>query len=191
MSDRVRLSGQLIEARLSANLSMRELGDLSDVDTSSISRFEDAQRLPSRETLQTLVFALREAGARISWDLMSEIYDRASLEPDKELVNAVYAIGTETGEPALANVTDVPGFVEALRELHVWAGKPSMRELQRRSMISKSTFSKLLTEDRLPTFSILMAFLQACNAQYREAWVRKWRHLSRAQVPAPTQRGTA
>ena len=195
MSDRVRLAGQLIEARLSVNLSMHDVGDRSGVDTSSISRFEDAQRLPSEDTLQALVLALQEAGADLSWNLMQEIHDRARKEPEKELRNSRHAVGMEreTGEPDLMGVRDVRGYVEALRELHLWAGKPSMRELAYRAdgRASKSTFSKMLNEDRLPPFYLLEAFLSACAVQYRQAWIRKWRQLARTQDPSTAQRRTA
>ena len=193
MSDRVRLAGQLIEARLSVSLSMHDVGNLSGVDTSSISRFEDAQRLPSEDTLQALVLALQDAGADLSWDLMREIHDRARREPEKELRNNFRAVAMETGEPDLVEVKDIRGYAEALRELHVWAGKPSMRELERRvgSHASKSTFSKMLSSDRLPRFDILEAFLSACDVQYRQAWIRKWRQLARTQDPTTAQRRPA
>ncbi|RPF24725.1 helix-turn-helix transcriptional regulator [Streptomyces sp. TLI_185] len=193
MSDRVRLAGRLIEARLSVSLSMHEIGDLSGVDASSISRFEDAQRLPSESTLQALVSALQGAGADISWDLMREIHDRARKEPEKELRNNFRSLGMETGEPDLVEVRTVRDYTEALRELHVWAGKPSMRDLAQRSdhRVSKSTFSKMLNDDRLPRFDILNAFLTACGSQYRQAWIRKWRQLARTQDPTTIERWTA
>jgi transcriptional regulator with XRE-family HTH domain len=193
MSDRVRLAGQLIEARLSVSLSMHELGDLSGVDASSISRFEDAQRLPSESTLQALVSVLQGAGADLSWDLMREIHDRARKEPEKELRNNFLSVGMETGEPDLAAVRTIHDYAEALRELHVWAGKPSMRDLSRRSggLASKSTFSKMLNDDKLPRFDILESFLKACGSQYRQAWIRKWRQLARTQDPTTIERRTA
>jgi transcriptional regulator with XRE-family HTH domain len=190
MSDRVRLAGQLIEARLSVGFSMHDVGNLSGVDTSSISRFEDAQRLPSEDTLRALVLALQNAGADLSWDLMRGIHERARREPEKELRNNFRTVGTETGEPDLVGVKDIPGYVDALRELHVWAGRPSMRELSRRAAghAGKSTFNKMLNSDRLPRFDVLEAFLGACDTQYREAWLRKWRQLARTENPTTSQR---
>ncbi|MGW1226604.1 helix-turn-helix domain-containing protein [Streptomyces sp. NPDC002530] len=183
MSDRVRLAGQLIEARLSVSLSMRQLAALSGVDPSSISRFEDAQRLPSSELLQSLTRTLQEAGASISWELIHEIYVRAKAEPDKELYNAIRPNFVETGEPNPSDVQDNRDFAQALRLLHIWAGKPSMRLLSVRSgnTLSKSTFHKMLTEDRLPRYETLEAFLRACKVEYPYPWIRKWRFLTRDQ----------
>ncbi|MFD4860692.1 helix-turn-helix domain-containing protein [Streptomyces atratus] len=192
MSDRVRLAGQLIEARLSVNLSMRQFAERSGVDSSSISRFEDAQRLPSSELLQALVSTLQEAGANISWDLMHEIHDRAKREPEKALLNSRYPLRTEVGETAPVEARNAREFVQALRDLHIWAGKPSMRELEARTgrHVSKSTFHNMLNEDRLPRFDTLEAFLKACKVEYREAWIRKWRFLTRDQDVTAARRGT-
>ncbi|MFW3469916.1 helix-turn-helix domain-containing protein [Streptomyces microflavus] len=193
MSDRVRLAGQLIEGRLSVGFSMREFARRSGVDASSISRFEDAQRLPSLELLHTLVRKLNEAGAGLSWELVHEIHDRAKREPDKELYNSLRPVGPETGEPDPAGATSARDYVQALRELHIWAGKPSMRELEVRSggHVSKSTFHNMLTDDRLPRFENLEIFLTACGAKYPQAWLRKWRFLARAQDIGTARRGTA
>lgn len=193
MSNRVRLAGQLIEARLSVGLSMRQFAASSGVDSSSISRFEDAQRLPSLELLEALVSTLQEAGADISWDLVHQIHNRAKDEKGKALVNDLYPSRAEVGETAPSEVRNAREFVEALRDLHIWAGKPSMRTLEARTggHVSKSTFHKMLNEDRLPRFDTLEAFLNACGVRYSEIWTRKWRFLTRDQDVAVARRGTA
>ncbi|MEV5689425.1 helix-turn-helix transcriptional regulator [Streptomyces sp. NPDC052164] len=191
MSNRVRLAGQLIEARLSVGLSMRQFAERSGVDSSSISRFEDAQRLPSLELLEALVSTLQEAGADISWDLVHQIHNRAEGEQGKALVNELYPSRAEVGETAPSEVRNAREFVEALRDLHIWAGKPSMRTLEARAggHVSKSTFHKMLNEDRLPRFDTLEAFLKACGVQYYDIWTRKWRFLTRDQDVAVARRG--
>lgn len=51
----------------------------------------------------------------------------------KELYNSLRPVGPETGEPDPAGATSARDYMQALRELHIWAGKPSMRELEVRS----------------------------------------------------------
>ncbi|MFF1918203.1 hypothetical protein ACFVYE_43140, partial [Streptomyces sp. NPDC058239] len=136
----------------------------------------------------------RGAGWRHAVRVRAEgkLSDRAKREPEKALFNSMYPVRTEVGETAPVEARNTREFVQALRDLHIWAGKPSMRELEARtgSHVSKSTFHKMLNEDRLPRFDTLEAFLKACKVEYREAWIRKWRLLTRDQDVTAARRGT-
>jgi len=94
---------------------------------------------------------------------------------------------------------DTPsGLVTALREYRIWAGRPSFRELARRTggTPAASTICTMLRSAELPVFDCMLAFVRACGATEEECqrFATAWRRLSlgrRAdgpetqQIPAP------
>jgi hypothetical protein len=83
-------------------------------------------------------------------------------------------------KPDLDVVATPAEFVEALRDLHSWAGEPSLRELARRCghSPSRSTFGALLRSETLPKLDLVLAFVDALGlAADREQWRAAWRRL--------------
>lgn len=84
-------------------------------------------------------------------------------------------------KPDPQHVADAEGFGVALRELHTWAGEPSLRELARRcgGCPSRSTFRNLLHSRRLPSIDLVLVFVDALGlGEDREVWRAAWRRLA-------------
>jgi hypothetical protein len=78
-------------------------------------------------------------------------------------------------------ISTIPQLVEAMNRLHIWHGKPPLRELARRSgAFAASTLSEALRrEDRLPSFRLVAAFAEACgeSPDLVEEWKNAWRRI--------------
>jgi hypothetical protein len=94
---------------------------------------------------------------------------------------------------------DTPaGFTAALREYRIWAGRPSFRELARRTggTPAASTICTMLRSEELPAFDCMVAFVSACGATEEDCqrFATAWRRISLGlhiegprtqQIPAP------
>jgi hypothetical protein len=94
---------------------------------------------------------------------------------------------------------DTPaGLAAALREYRIWAGRPSFRELARRTggAPAASTICTMLRSEDLPAFDCMLAFVSACGATEEDCrrFATAWRRLSLGlhvegpgtqQIPAP------
>ncbi|WP_165975994.1 helix-turn-helix domain-containing protein, partial [Actinomadura rubrisoli] len=67
----------------------------------------------------------------------------------------------------------VAQFAAALRELRNAAGRPTYRELARRSGLSATALTVAARGDQLPTLKVALAFVQACGGD-RSEWERRW-----------------
>lgn len=79
-------------------------------------------------------------------------------------------------------MTTQEDFVQALGELLVWAGNPSLREVSRRCGGSPvhSAFSKMLKASTVPPrFALVQAFVTALGmtGEDVEEWATAWRGL--------------
>ncbi|HEX2316068.1 MAG TPA: lipoyl domain-containing protein [Thermomonospora sp.] len=93
-------------------------------------------------------------------------------------------------EQSLASVGNREQLAALLRELHVRAGAPSLRTLERwaaarpdEAMLSKSTVSDMLKGSRLPKMAVLTGFVRACGAGPDDvtAWRRAWERVAAAE----------
>lgn len=85
-------------------------------------------------------------------------------------------------------------FVVALRMYRIWAGRPSFRELARRTggTPAASTICTMLRGQELPAFDCMLAYLRACGAAEEDLqrFATTWRRLSYSddvptrQIPA-------
>lgn len=78
-------------------------------------------------------------------------------------------------------------FVQALRELVVWAGNPGLREISRRcgGMPTHSSFSKMLNGSTVPPkFEPVRAFITALGLEEKDIgqWMTAWRRFT---MPVP------
>ncbi|WP_412538033.1 tetratricopeptide repeat protein [Longispora sp. K20-0274] len=80
-------------------------------------------------------------------------------------------------DPAV--LTDPVAFLEGLRALKVWAGDPSLRDLQRRTGLPRSTLADALSTRRtsMPRLEVVMALVRAFapGDAAVAAWERAWR----------------
>jgi hypothetical protein len=81
-------------------------------------------------------------------------------------------------------------FAGDLRRLRQRAGRPSYRELGKRTNYSAAALSEALSGRRLPSLAVTGAVVRACGGDIDE-WTERWRHLASAQpgagpdTPAP------
>lgn len=80
-------------------------------------------------------------------------------------------------------------FVAQLHLLYEWAGKPTLRELEKRAgtgRLPRSSVSDMLRRTgRLPKIDLLTEFVKACGADAAlPAWIAAWHRLKRAQIEA-------
>lgn len=83
-------------------------------------------------------------------------------------------------KPHPEHATTAAEFMRSLRDLRVWAGEPSPRELSRRCgrSPSKTTFWKMLRSDELPQLDLLVVFIEALGMPGDvEEWRNAWRRL--------------
>ncbi|MER5645884.1 hypothetical protein [Streptosporangium sp. NPDC002524] len=67
-------------------------------------------------------------------------------------------------------------FAAELRELRVGAGKPSYRELSRRTHFSVTALSEAAGGGTLPSLPVTLAYVEACGGDPEE-WGKRWRTL--------------
>lgn len=85
-------------------------------------------------------------------------------------------------------------FMEALRALHVWSGRPSLREMERRSgdTVSYSTFRNILRSDQIPrnadNVQTFVKVLGGSDADLQR-WTSAWRKIALAQSNTGTPAG--
>jgi hypothetical protein len=92
------------------------------------------------------------------------------------------AVPDAPGHAYKPTVTTQEDFVQALGELLVWAGNPSLREVSRRCGGSPvhSAFSKMLKASTVPPrFALVEAFVTALGmtGEDVEEWATAWRGL--------------
>ena len=206
MSARVRLAGRLIEARVQAGFSQRALSECVLMDPSVLSRIENAMRIPSHEQMRTLMRTLVEAGVKLNEDELVEIYEAAQEERTQDAgashltsVNSIVELapsgttafrasrgggggGIGEREPDPTPVSTVAELTEALNEVHIWAGAPSLRKIEKtmdrgNNRLSKSTISEMLRRPKLPPLGHCLAFLEACGIRNVDPWRYTWRRL--------------
>jgi transcriptional regulator with XRE-family HTH domain len=114
--------------------------------------------------------------------------------PEGELPGAFAPGDPAAGPPDPASATTPVELVRQLRLLKAWAGEPSLRDLERRTGLPRSTLSQTLDTRRttLPPLERVTAVVRACGLppaaaeRWRVAWKRvRMQHC----VPAGTQPG--
>jgi transcriptional regulator with XRE-family HTH domain len=188
VSARVRLAGRLIEARLEAGLSQASLADEARLSPTSLSRFEDADRVPSEQSLTGLASALETHDVVLPLPLLLEIRAEAALENKSVLEEPP---GRQLPDPS--QVSTAAELAHFLKAVHIWAGAPSYRSLERRTaelrrlesrsgsrvyeagpFLSKSAIGSMLKGTKIPSYENYRMFLQACGVRNVEPSVLAW-----------------
>ncbi|MFI6499727.1 helix-turn-helix domain-containing protein [Nonomuraea typhae] len=68
----------------------------------------------------------------------------------------------------------IEAFAYALRRLREEAGRPTYRELARRTRYSATALQVASRGERLPSLAVTLAFVQACGGD-RQEWEQRWR----------------
>ncbi|MEU3342905.1 helix-turn-helix transcriptional regulator [Streptomyces sp. NPDC006668] len=199
MSARVRLAGRLIEGRVATGLSVRSLGREVNIHPSTLSRIEDAMRLPTAQQLEHIADVLKARGVELDLFLLHELREQAknekasagsgSMTPWKDVPYVVEGqekayVVSETDEPEPTTVASVQELIERLNEVHVWGGAESLRILAARMNrylapygVSKSTVGEMLKRPKIPPLDRYEAFLKVCGIKDIESWLLTWRRL--------------
>jgi hypothetical protein len=87
----------------------------------------------------------------------------------------------DTSDLNLGAVNTADQLRDKLRDVHIRADKPSMRDLEararsRQALLSKTTVAEMLRGTRFPTKAVMLAFLRACDVRNddMESWQRAW-----------------
>lgn len=92
-------------------------------------------------------------------------------------------------KPDPVEAATVAEFVDMMNRYRRWAGNPSFREMAERVGVrSPSRFCEALKSDKLPTFSLLNAFVVSLKGDhaYFQRWAAAWRALDE-QASAETR----
>lgn len=189
MSARVRLAGRLIEERVAQGLSQRQLARNSGIEVSSISRIEDAQRIPSAMTLVKLasVFGFNEGYIT----RLLELRDLA-VQEEQRSQGSDWARGSDPGdelggaitepEPLLEGVSTAADLLPALKRVHIRAQEPSYREVAKSIGYSKTAVGNMLTKPKLPGSGLYRAFLSHCGIKNLKPWLDKWSEIKEMET---------
>jgi hypothetical protein len=89
--------------------------------------------------------------------------------------------GVDTSDLNLGAVNTADQLTDKLREVHIRADKPSVRDLEtrarrRQTALSKTAVAEMLRGTRFPTKTVMLAFLRACDVRDddMEGWQRAW-----------------
>ncbi|MFJ3309952.1 hypothetical protein ACIPSA_44520 [Streptomyces sp. NPDC086549] len=78
-------------------------------------------------------------------------------------------------------------FAAELRKLRAEAGSPTYRSMARRTGQGASTLSQAAAGERLPTLTVLLAYVRACGADETE-WEGRWRQAAAQEAAEPRSR---
>jgi hypothetical protein len=117
---------------------------------------------------------------------------RASLmttAPDGSAAPAADSAPPRRPDPRVIHT--IPHLISELNRLRIWHGNPSLRDLARDSehAFGPSTLGEALNrQDRLPSFSLLTAFVTTCGepSELVEQWQNAWRQIALANTKQPS-----
>ncbi|MEU4038664.1 helix-turn-helix domain-containing protein [Streptomyces collinus] len=144
---------------------------------------------PNQAQVLALVRALASPDEVRDGRFVSPARDRRKQAVKRLQGNRDYREGPPTGNPLDVGapdpllVQDIEQLVPALREVHLWAGKPSLRDLAgRHPDLTRSSVGDMLNgRVPIPPYKRYRAFLEACGIQELEPWTYTWCRLSKLQ----------
>jgi hypothetical protein len=85
-------------------------------------------------------------------------------------------------KPDTSKITTIAELAKGLRELRMWAGNPSLRDLSSRckyGMPSHSTFATLFKGEHLPTLDLVLICVAALGLEKdTQLWTSAWRRVA-------------
>ncbi|WP_052709247.1 helix-turn-helix transcriptional regulator [Streptomyces sp. NRRL S-495] len=167
--------------RTAGNPTLRAIARQAGYGPTVLSQATSGQRLPSLDV--TLAYAVACGGDHDHWR-EQWLIARHQDEPANR-----YRV---LNQPRTSHgVRTVPGFLQALRELRIWAGSPSFHAMARRVQVAPSTLCEAASPARivLPTAYAVRSFVAAClpnsapDSNEVKAWLATY-HRLRAQEEA-------
>ncbi|MFJ8793521.1 helix-turn-helix domain-containing protein [Streptomyces sp. NPDC102462] len=155
----------------------------------TLSRADRGTVLPRRDVVEAyaLVCGGTRRDARVRWERAAQRADAADGAGEPPLVTRPGHRPEFVYHPA--------HLLEAMHRLHLDAGRPSLREMQRRARelgagpLPRSTLADVLAGQRMPSEELLVAYVRACGQHdekiplWRNAWARAL-SSGRAEAPA-------
>lgn len=169
----------MINAYRKSGLNRAELAELLNVTPTILGDYLMANEIPDPSTFLELRTLLKfPPGANIDlWYivLLSE------QEPRRRTSNIKVKHVLDVAQPDPLEATSVLDLLQRLREVHVWAMRPSYRELEEKTggELKRSTIGDMLHPGRqtLPRFDRYAHFLEACGVRDLTCWVAAWRRF--------------
>lgn len=138
----MKLGNVFKEARLVFNYTLKELSQISGIDTALLNKYERGERNPSEKHLQLLIDHLKldEDAARASWigERIYALFEEDSRLFEKAMQVAEERINYNRNNKASYEKSLSPGLSDLLKEcsnlLEVWSSKRPLNQLQLRKM---------------------------------------------------------
>jgi transcriptional regulator with XRE-family HTH domain len=166
-----------------------QVGRSAQVPRSAIEALLNGKAVPSRDLLVRMLQALgaSEKDAQAVLRLYQRFAAASELEqggptPSRTPRRSYQTFVPRFGQPDPIRASDAEQLQQALRAVHTWGGKPSLRELEQRSdgFLRRSTVSDMLNgKPKVPDYDRYLAFLTACGIDMvsLDIWVYTWRRL--------------
>lgn len=186
----------LNDAITAAGYSSATLASKAGLSRTMVARIRAGSILPAEDTVNRITLALglteqqREAVHREARLLRKAEQARNGGRP--QLRSGEEPTGYPTpafGQPNPLPAVNPEQLQQALGAVHLWGGKPSLRQLETRShgLLRRSTMSDMLRGKpaRLPDFDRYLEFLRACGVEgpNLDIWVFTWRRLKSLESP--------
>ena len=174
-----RLAGEL--RRLRTGHTYRELADATGLSVATLRAAAAGERVPSWRV--TRAFAAACDGGEST---VRELWERAWAAAGRPIPDDYPS--AEPPVPGSGEVTSAAQLVSMMRRLRVWAGNPSLANLNDRvsghNQLPPSTVSDMLRRQRLPRLELMSDFVRACGLDDGQvtAWEQAWTELRKQEL---------
>jgi DNA-binding XRE family transcriptional regulator len=166
------VSAELRRLREQAGLTYRDLADRAGYSLATLVGASDGRRLPTWQVTHAYVVACRG-----DVDAIRSLYDQALTAEGRPVPDPSQAVA-DLPDPGRAATS--AQLVASMKWLRMWAGNPSLAELNRRSggYLPPSTISGVLRREGLPRRDLVIRYIRACGlpdsvvGQWASAWDR-------------------
>ncbi|MFF2305974.1 helix-turn-helix domain-containing protein [Streptomyces sp. NPDC058128] len=165
------LAEHLRELRAQSGLTYSQLADRVEASPSNLSRAASGASLPSWSAVESFARATRAKSSELG--PLKELWLRAAASQREDRVS--YIKPGEELNPELLQAAQQHQQALLLGKLYVQVGRPSLRQLEQRTGLSKSTVHRVITgQSRAGATETFRALVDLCppdlGAQWRVAW---------------------
>ncbi|MFE4977108.1 multiprotein-bridging factor 1 family protein [Kitasatospora sp. NPDC056651] len=196
MSAREDLASELQKHHQSSALSVEELARGVGMDPGILRDVFRGRLLLTEVKLKELLKTMnvsdraRQRALLLHRDVTTKSRTRRQRTAERPPVADWHASLPAAGEPDPVMLSTAEEFVAGLEDVRIWAGEPSLRRLEERSLqlnhqepttygkvLARSTISDMLNASTLPQLEKVRHFLQLCGVRDVDAWVYTWRRI--------------
>jgi hypothetical protein len=168
--------------RLRGSRTYRELAVVTGLSVATLRTAAAGEQLPTWKV--TRVFTAACGGEEL---LARELWETACAAAGRPVPDD-YLPG-EPPVPGIGEAVNAAQLIEMMKQLRMWAGNPSLAELNRRSgglRLPPSTVSDMLRIERLPRAALMLDFVRACGLDENQttAWERALDELKAHELTA-------